>query len=221
MPRLFTYTVRVDDGAAPNPFRGMCSLAICKPAIRRVAEPNDWIVGLGSVSAPSGNLSSHVVYAMRVEQVLTLQQYDEMAQAHWPHRIPNIASPDLVERLGDCIYDYSNGSTPKQRESVHGPGNIKTDLNGENVLISKDFYYFGNKARPLPDSLIGICHQTQGHRSTSNAQYFKPFVNWIRGLNLEVGQIYGWPDQIVDWTHASECGGCKERQIDDENDSEC
>jgi hypothetical protein len=37
MPRLFSYTVRVDDGAAPNPFRGLCTLAICKPAIRRGA----------------------------------------------------------------------------------------------------------------------------------------------------------------------------------------
>jgi hypothetical protein len=26
--RLFTYTIPIDDGAAPNPFRGMCSLAI-------------------------------------------------------------------------------------------------------------------------------------------------------------------------------------------------
>lgn len=69
MPRLFTYTIPVDDGAAPNPFNGMCSLAICKPGIRRVAKPDDWIAGLGSKKAPSGDLSGRLVYAMRVEEL--------------------------------------------------------------------------------------------------------------------------------------------------------
>lgn len=46
MPRLFSYTIPIDDGAAPNPFHGMCSLVICNPAIRRVAERGDWIASL-------------------------------------------------------------------------------------------------------------------------------------------------------------------------------
>ena len=37
MTTLFTYTIPFDDGAAPNPFRGMCSLAIRKPGIRAAA----------------------------------------------------------------------------------------------------------------------------------------------------------------------------------------
>jgi hypothetical protein len=221
MPRLYSYTVRVDDGAAPNPFRGMCTLALCKPGIRRVAKQEDWVVGLGSVNAPSGDLGGRVVYAMRVEEVLTLRQYDERAETEWPHRIPSRSSLDLTERLGDCIYDYSKGIPPKQREGVHGSGNVKTDLSGENVLISRDFYYFGNRAQRLPDALLGICHQTQGHRSTSNEPYFKTFVEWIRGLKLEAGQLYGWPDHIVDWTVISKCGGCTERRLDDQNDPEC
>ena len=44
-PRLFSYTIPIDDGAAPNPFHGMCTLAICKPGIRRVAKKGDWIAG--------------------------------------------------------------------------------------------------------------------------------------------------------------------------------
>jgi hypothetical protein len=75
MSRLFSYTIPIDDGAAPNPFRGMCSLAICKPGIRRVAKEGDWVAGLGSKGAPSGDLSGHLVYAMRVETVLSLKQY--------------------------------------------------------------------------------------------------------------------------------------------------
>lgn len=220
MPRLFTYTIPVDDGAAPNPFHGMCSLAICKPGIRRVAKPDDWVAGLGSKNAPSGDLSGHLVYAMRVEEVLPLRDYDLSASSRWPHRIPNIQSVALQDRLGDCIYDYSNGA-PIQRAGVHGPDNFATDLSGENVLISRDFYYFGNRARALPDYLRPICHQTQGHRSNSNAPYFDQFISWVRSLVSAPGQLYGWPDYIVEWDSVSACGGCIPRRLDDEFDPDC
>ena len=110
--RLFTYTIAIDDGAAPNPFHGLCTLAICKPAIRRVAQPGDWVAGLGSVNAPGGDLSNRLVYAMHVEEVLSLREYDENAARRWPHRIPDINSLDMSERLGDCIYDYLTGDPP-------------------------------------------------------------------------------------------------------------
>lgn len=221
MATLFSYTVRVDDGAAPNPFGGMCTLAICKPSIRRAASRGDWVVGLGSANAPNGNLSGRVVYAMCVERVLTLAEYDRLAPENWPLRIPDIDSLDMSRRLGDCIYDYSAGSPPKQRPGVHGERNIKNDLGGENVLISTDFYYFGSRAYPLPDHLLGICHQTQGHKSKSNALLFRDFETWIRGLGLAPGQLYGWPDYIVDWSLSGGCGGCVERQQEDENDFSC
>lgn len=218
-PRLFTYTIPVDDGAAPNPFRGMCSLAICKPGIRRVAKEGDWIAGLGSVNAPRGKLSGCLVYAMRVEEVLSLEEYDRHAPARWPHRIPNLNSADLSERLGDCIYDYSSGA-PRQRPSVHGKKNIETDLSGKNVLISRDFYYFGSRAVELPKNLRSICHQTQGHRSDSNASYFDAFVTWLR-RDFAPGQMHGWPDFIVDWSEASQDAGCSPRRLDGENDEPC
>lgn len=78
MPRLFSYTIPYDAGAAPNPFRGMCTLAICKPQIRLNAIVGDWVVGLGSKNAPSGDLSGRMVYAMRVNQILSLRDYDRL-----------------------------------------------------------------------------------------------------------------------------------------------
>lgn len=221
MPRLFTYTIPVDDGAAPNPFYGMCSLAICKPGIRRVAKVGDWVVGLGAKHTFSGkDLSGHVVYAMCVEQVVSLKEYDFLAPMHWPHRIPNAESLALHERLGDCIYDFSK-SKPVQRQGVHNAGNIETDLGGENVLISKDFYYFGTCAIKLPESLLKICHQTQGHRSTSNNPYFEEFVTWVRSIKPAKGQLYGWPDFMIDWSKGESCSSCEIRLADDTNDSEC
>ncbi len=198
MPRLFSYTIRIDDGAAPNPFRGLCTLAICKPAIRRVAVPGDWVAGTGSRNAPSGDLSGRLVYAMRVDEVLSLDKYDERCRAHWRHRIPNISSLDLSDRLGDCIYDFSRGE-PLQRPGVHGPLNVSTDLSGHNVLVSNHFFYFGSRAPQLPSHLKEICHPTQGHRSDANDPFFRGFVKWIEAGSREAGQLYGWPDVVVDW----------------------
>jgi hypothetical protein len=213
-PRLFTYTIPIDDGAAPNPFRSMMSLAICKPDIRRAAREGDWVAGLGSKDAPSGDLSGRIVYAMRVEEILSLRGYDLNAATRWPHRIPNVNSGDLSERLGDCIYDYSGGRTPIQRPGVHGPKDVETDLSGGNVLISRDFYYLGTNAIRLPDHLLPICHQTQGHKSNLNDSYVDAFVAWIRGLGLRAGQMYGWPDYIVNWGAAAPCGGLSHSRSD-------
>lgn len=213
-PRLYTYIVRTDDGAAPNPFGGMCSLTICKPKIRSSARPGDWVAGVGSKNAPSGDLSGHLVYAMKVQEVILLNEYDARARKEWPRRIPDMQSLDLSERLGDCIYDYSNGSKPIQRAGVHGPLNIKTDLGGKNSLISKDFYYFGSRAIRLPGNLLCICPTTQGHRSIKNDSYRSAFEEWIRGLNIKVGQLYGWPDAVLDWDMVAKCGGCIERSQD-------
>ena len=56
--RLFSYVVARDYGFAPNPFFGVCTLATCKPIVRRVAAIGDWIVGTGSKAngrqGPSG-----------------------------------------------------------------------------------------------------------------------------------------------------------------------
>ncbi|WP_395051688.1 hypothetical protein [Flavobacterium sp.] len=38
MPKLFLYCIPFDDGAAPSPFWGVCTLNICKPVIRKNAK---------------------------------------------------------------------------------------------------------------------------------------------------------------------------------------
>ena len=38
--KLFSYVVARDFAFAPNPFHGYCTLATCKPIIRRVTQVN-------------------------------------------------------------------------------------------------------------------------------------------------------------------------------------
>jgi hypothetical protein len=198
MPRLYSYTMAHDDGTAPNPFRGLCTLAICKPKIRLKATLGDWVVGLGSVNAPSGDLGGRMIYAMRVDQVLTLREYDRLAPVYWPSRVPNLTSPVIADRLGDCIYDFSRGA-PVQRPGVHGAAQMQTDLSGHNVLLSRHFFYFGANAIPLPPPLRPMVHQTQSHKVTANDPFVEPFVVWLESLSLAPGHLYGWPDGVPNW----------------------
>jgi hypothetical protein len=63
--RLFSYVVRYDKGFAPNLFWNYCTLATCKPGIRRKAEVGDWVVGTGSKeNVGIGKL----IYAMKIEE---------------------------------------------------------------------------------------------------------------------------------------------------------
>ena len=125
--KLFTYCLRYDGGAAPNPYWGICTLAICKPAIRRTAEIGDWIVGLGSAHSPIGDISDHVVYAMKVTGKMTMREYAEYCTDFLPKKIPQWRSRVYRLRMGDCIYDYSAGEPPKVRWSVHSEQNREHD----------------------------------------------------------------------------------------------
>ncbi|MEN9521235.1 MAG: hypothetical protein RLZZ381_3823 [Cyanobacteriota bacterium] len=149
--RLYSYCLRYDDGAAPNPYWGICTLAICKPVIRRTANLGDWIVGLGSATSPIGNISQYVVYAMKVTNKLSMSEYEKFCQHQYLNKIPDWQNFNFTKRVGDCIYDFSNSNqSPRLRDSVHSEGNKETDLKGKNVLLSDHFYYFGDRPTPFP-----------------------------------------------------------------------
>jgi hypothetical protein len=192
---LYTYCLRFDDGAAPNPYWGVCTLVICKPVIRRTAKVGDWVVGLGSANESGRDLSRHVIYAMQVTQKLELSEYDTYCGEHLPGKFPDLSSQDFRRRVGDCIYDYAHGEEPFLRPSVHNEPNRKTDLGGENALLSDHFYYFGTSAIELPECLRDIAHPQQGHKSHSNTPFQEPFIAWIGALNLEPNVPHGDPRQ--------------------------
>ena len=41
--KLYSYIVVSDNGYAPKPTGGVCTLAYCKPTLRRVAQPSDYV----------------------------------------------------------------------------------------------------------------------------------------------------------------------------------
>jgi Nucleotide modification associated domain 2 len=191
--RLYTYCLRYDDGAAPNPYWGICTLVICKPAIRRTAEIGDWIVGLGSANSPIGDISDCVVYAMKVTDKMTMRGYDEYCASKYPKKIPDWRNRTYSRRMGDCMYDYKAGAIPKLRWGIHNEDNKIRDLSGKYALISKHYYYFGDHPIKLPHELRSIIHDTQGHKVDLNQPYVESFVNWIENLDYRPNKILGEP----------------------------
>ena len=225
--RLFTYCLRYDDGAAPNPFWGVCTLTICKPVIRRNAQIGDWVVGTGSTNSPQGDRSHSILYAMKVTGRLTLAQYDEHCRKHLPGKIPLWPNEDFARLVGDCLYDHTKimDGKPAQRRGVHSMVNRDTDLDGKHALLSDEFYYWGDQAIDLPECLHPICHPMQGHKSNANAPHIPEFLTWLESLGLPKNTLVGRPQlqgHILASARAGVCAPCgRQDREEDEADEAC
>lgn len=197
--RLFSYCIPIDDGAAPNPYFDICTLAICKPVIRRVANIGDWVVGVGSKNVEGIDYSGKLVYAMKVTDVKTIQEYDEFCRGELPGKIPHIYASEYKRKVGDCIYDFEKDNEGKLRPSVHNFKNRNTDLGGINVLLSTHFYYFGDKAIDIPPHLTDIIKQGQGHKSNSIHHLRLSFLDWIENSGLKLNRLYGNPQIKIEF----------------------
>ena len=193
---VYSYCVRYDTGAAPNPFGGVCTLVICKPKIRRVAKPGDWIIGFGSAHSPIGDVSGKIVYAMKVTQRMTMREYDDFCRRRLPFKIPDWRSRKPERMVGDCIYDFRVEGAPRIRRSVHSEKDRATDLGGRYALLSNHFYYFGDRPFALPIRFAPIAHRTQGHKSKANQQFAEAFVNWIERRGHLRNHLLGRPQRM-------------------------
>ena len=198
--RLYSYVVRYDIGFAPNPFHGWCTLATCKQDIRIKARVDDWIVGTGSRTT---GLGDHLVFAVRVEEVLTFDQY--WADARFTSKRPNLQGSRKMN-YGDNIYHRREDGSWEQENSRHSfdggtpnPGHIERDTKANRVLVSRDFIYYGGRARLIPERFRGgygmdLVHGAPFHRVNFPPEMRDAVIEWIRtdldrGLQ---GDPYDW-----------------------------
>ncbi len=92
MARIYSYVVRYDSGFAPNPFYGYCTLATCKPDIRRGAEVGDWVVGSGS-NDRSIRRGGHLVYAISTANLRIRHPKGWWRTGEWPFPPTTFQSP--------------------------------------------------------------------------------------------------------------------------------
>jgi hypothetical protein len=158
---LYVYKVVADTGGAPCISRGMLSLAICKPKIRRTARKGDLVFGFGGKA-----------YG---ERLLYIAEVTEKPEVGGYYQAPRFAARP------DCIYKDKNG-VPERKPSARY--HAETDerqkdvgMRFENafVLLSENFRYFGRKGtidykRDFPAIKTVVESLRRGHRVNHSSQ---------------------------------------------------
>ena len=201
--RLFSYVVARDYGFAPNPFFGVCTLATCKPRVRKAAAVGDWIVGTGSKRRGRQGL---LVYVMRVAETLTYNEY--WADPRFHRKKPNLRG-SLKQAFGDNIYFRDETGQWHQQDSHHScqggaPNfhNIRNDTQTDRVLIGFEYAYWGGSGPQIDESFrnygghdirVGRNHKCNFPHGLAN-----DFVTWFHLLGE-----YGYRGDPLDWQTAS------------------
>lgn len=148
--RLFSYKLTSDTGFAPNPFHGACTLATCKPQIRRCKLPGDWIAGFTSAVLNGDSTGEErLVYLMQVSEKLALDSY--FRDPRFRQKVPDVSAPEVVARCGDNIYQLVSGGFLQIPNPFHTPSKDQTkDLSGLFVLVAQRFFYFGSRPLYIP-----------------------------------------------------------------------
>ena len=120
--KLYSYVVARDFGFAPNPFFGFCTLATCKPKIRKHALVGDWVVGTGAKVAYG--YSGRLIFAMQVSEVLDFDTY--WKDSRFFLKRPNLTG-SLQVLYGDNIYHHV-GKRWVQADSHHSDENGRLPL---------------------------------------------------------------------------------------------
>jgi hypothetical protein len=159
--RIYIYKLTVDDGGAPCIEGGMLSLAICKPAIRATARPDNIILGFAANSLYVDNC---LVYAANVTRHLDARRY--FLESRYATR-------------ADCIYGWDGQRFKWKNDAMyHSPDDVEHDLGifpeyeRANVLLSegsKNYRYFKaacpiDYKRSYPHLRSLVERLGQGHR---------------------------------------------------------
>ena len=200
--RLHSYVVARDFGFAPNPFYGICTLATCKPEIRKGASIGEWVVGTGSRKRKR---HKHIVYAMRVTGAMTFEEY--WADPRFQRKKVNLRG-SKKQAFGDNIYWRDPVNTQWCQANSHhsfhdgsaNPKNVKTDTGTNRILFSDDFVYWGGSGPELPARFLdyGGSHKSvcavRGHKNDFPPELVNEFIAWIRSLNEA-----GYSGEPLDW----------------------
>ncbi|MYN41890.1 hypothetical protein GTP55_21255 [Duganella sp. FT109W] len=190
--KIHSYVVARDFGFAPNPFFDYCTLATCKPIIRRTAQVGDIVIG--TRASPK---DYELVFFLEISEICTFEQYWQ--DPRFIEKKPNF-SASIKHAFGDNIYHKDSKQNWVQEDSHHTnydgtpvKENIDKDTSGLNVLIAKNFSYWGRESIPIPEDLRLIKKIGPGHKSDFNNLQKLKIIEWLKTLP---SGVQGLP---IDW----------------------
>ena len=167
MSRIYSYVVEHDLGFAPNPFWRVCTLANCKPQIRKHVNIGDLIIGTGSAEI---RVAGHLVYWMRISEIISFDGY--WSDPRFSRKKPNMSGSSM-HRYGDNIYWTGEDGAYRQLDSFHSKDDGSLSVTNrerdtgttEKVLIATDFAYYGKSAPLIPYPLRFVVKKGPSHKS--------------------------------------------------------
>lgn len=204
------YVVDRDFGFAPNPFHGICTLATCKPRIRRVAKEFDWIIGMGG-----GRLKAtgRCIFAMKVSRSISFNEY--WTNPSYRDKRP-VRNGSLKMIVGDNIYYQSHGewqqldshhSYPDGSPNIH---NVVNDTQANAVLVSDYFFYFGSAAVEIPKPILqSLGYVNRRSHRTFDSALAQPLISFIEA-NCVPNRLLGDP---FDFEYASSRYSAKDNKV--------
>lgn len=207
-PTLHSYVLKHDSGFAPNPFHGVCTLATCKPRIRRDAEVGDWVIGTSSKRYAEDGY--YLVYAMKVtREPITFAEYHQTPE--FEDKKPH--GPDPEGWRGDNIYRPVEDGYEQVDNPSHGPSEVEHDLSTDRVLVSDRFLYLGREMLPLPDKLEFVANAgNPGRKNQFTEDEVDLFVGWLTRkaarLDLPWNEPIARPNDLDPDAGVDELGSC-------------
>lgn len=184
----YSYVVSRDFGFAPNPFGRHCTLATCKPIIRRNSGIGDWIFGITPKVKGVGN---KLVFGMKVTEKVTFNEY--WNSPHFQYKKP-VLNGSLKQVYGDNIYYKDDNNVWFQADSHHSKengeinfDNLNRDTKGQYVLISEHFFYFGATSVDIPFNLKSKFSIGIGQKKVDE-EFAIQVIEWLE-KNYQTGLI--------------------------------
>jgi len=189
--KYYSYVIPRDYGFAPNPYFGYCTLATCKPRIRKSAQIGDWIAAYGGAGT---KVHKKLVVLMKVTEILSFDQY--WGDTRFIKKRP-VFNRSMSCMYGDNIY-HNIDDKWTQELSHHSKtdgsinyANLNRDTQANRVLVATQFYYFGNNAIEIPKEFEVLIARGRNHKNHYDEKISNKFIGFINE-NFETG-IYGVP----------------------------
>ncbi len=210
--KLLKYVMTHDSGLAPNPYSGICSLAVCTPNHRNAKlDVGDWVIGHSTKAT-----GHRLIYAMRLSKVLRLQDYFEK----FPQKRPD-PNGSIEEQHGDNFY-YKDGDRWARLPSAehNDPESFLQDAGSENrkAYLAEgeyNYWYFGGASQftesiNFPSMFPRLIQETHGFSYVRDENEINRFVAALSTmgktglLGVPRDQITRSPEKYLIAIHPSE-----------------
>jgi hypothetical protein len=172
--KLWSYLLEHYDNAAPCSYGGFTSLAICQSKIRNQATKGDIIVGLvGQNLAKKTKTATHrMAYMAIVGNKLSMEEYCNK-YANRP----------------DAIYDFSSGTPVQKPNPFHTEKNMKSDLSGPMLFLTKVVYFYNTEVTEKKLEMIGMLKKQRSADEVTRGQSRSSLIDEFYPAALEFKDV--------------------------------